>query len=138
VIASANLDLVRSICAAWERGDFSSAEWAYSEIEFIWADGPAPGRFTGLARMVEGARDWLNTWENASAAVDEYRELDGKRVLVLVSYTGRGKASGLEIGRLESKGAWLFHIESGKVIRLVQYLRRERAFADLELAPEAG
>jgi hypothetical protein len=45
---SANVELVRSIIDAWERGDYSSAEWAHPEIEFVWADGPDPSVRTGL------------------------------------------------------------------------------------------
>jgi hypothetical protein len=36
---SASLYLVRSILADWERGDFTSADWSDSEIEYEWVDG---------------------------------------------------------------------------------------------------
>jgi hypothetical protein len=44
---SANLDLVRSIFAAWERGDFGSVEWAHPVIE---ATHPAPTTSPELER----------------------------------------------------------------------------------------
>jgi hypothetical protein len=69
---SANLDLVRSIYAAWERGDFSSAEWVHPEIEFVIADGPSPGRWAGVAGSGAGFRDFLSTWEDLCVEVDEY------------------------------------------------------------------
>jgi ketosteroid isomerase-like protein len=137
-MASANLDLVRSIYADWERGDFSSAEWADPEIEYVMADGPSPGRWKGLGGMAQGFRDIMDVWAEVRIDVDEYHELDGERVLVLLDRSGRGRASGLEIGQMRTKGAHLFHVRGGKVTRFVFYWDRERALADLGLAPEAS
>jgi ketosteroid isomerase-like protein len=104
-MSQANLDLVRSIYAAWERGDFSSAEWAHREIEYVVADGPSPGSWLGLAGMANATREFLSAWdENRVEAVDEYRELDGKRVLVLFHAGGRGKRSRVDMGQISKGG----------------------------------
>src|SRR6476619_1218049 len=111
---SENLDLVRSICSDWERGECGSAAWAHPEIEYVIVDGPAPGSWTGLSGMAEGWRSWLDSWENFRTEASEYRELDGERVLVLNAHTGSGKTSGLELGQMRSKGASLFYIRGAK------------------------
>jgi ketosteroid isomerase-like protein len=138
VTASATLDLVRSIYAAWERGDFSSTDWAHPEIEYVKADGPDPGGSTGVAAMAAATRSWMSVWREWRVEGEEYRDLDGERVLALVRYSGRGKTSGMEIAQVRTTGATLFHVSGGKVTRLVFYLDRERALADLGLTPEGG
>jgi ketosteroid isomerase-like protein len=135
---SANLDLVRSIYAAWERGDWTSAEWAHPEIEYVLLDGPAPFSRKGLAGLADGWREFLNAWDDFRVENVEHRELDSERVLMLDLLSGRGATSGLELGQMQAKGASLFHIHDGKVARIVTYWDREHAFADLGLALEAG
>ena len=130
---SANLDLVRSIYADWERGEYRSIGWADPEIENEIVGGPSSGSRRGLAGMAELWRDFLSAWEDVRFGADEYRELDGERVLALTYASGRGRTSGLELGEFHPKGANLFHIQDGKVTRLVAYLDRDRAFADLGL-----
>jgi ketosteroid isomerase-like protein len=131
---SANLDLVRSICSAWERGDWGSAEWADPEIEFVvGGEGPAPGVWTGVAGMANRWREFLSAWDDVRLDVEEYRELDDERVLVLARFRGQGKTSGLELGQIDAMGTVLFHVHGGKVTKLVTYADRERALADLGL-----
>jgi hypothetical protein len=135
-MASSNLDLVRSIHASWERGDFRNSEWADPEIEFVISDGPSPGSWSGLAAMAQAMRDWLSGWEDFRIEAGEFRELDDERVLVVAHYTGHGKTSGLEIARMQTNGAELFRVCDDKVRNLVVYLESDRALADLGLAPE--
>jgi len=129
-MASANVKLVRSICAAWERGDYSSVAWADPEIEFVIADGPEPGRWTGLAGMSRGFRGFLSAWSDHRAVAEQIRELDDGRVLVLAHVDARGKASEMELGQMHAKGASVFSVRDAKVTRLACYFDRERALAD--------
>jgi ketosteroid isomerase-like protein len=130
---SENLDLVRSIYADWERGNFANANWADPEIEFELADGPEPGSVTGVAEM---ARSWshrLGVWEGFHTVPDDYREVDDERVLALYRFSGRGKGSGIDLGPMGMEGACIFHVRNGNVTRLIVYVDRARAFADLGL-----
>src|SRR5207244_5158901 len=122
--SSPNLDLVRSIYADWERGDFSSAEWAQPEIEFAMADGPSPGSWRGLASMAAAWRDFLSAWEEFRSEAEEYRELDDERVLVLARFSARGKTSGLEAAQLHVTAESLVHVRYGNVTRYVTYSDR--------------
>ena len=136
---SENLDLVRSICAPWERGDFSRAEWAHPEIEFVTADGLTPGSCGGPAAMAETfASGNLSAWEDARFLVDEYSEVDPERILVLAHYSGRGKTSGVDLGQMRTKAAHVFHLREGKVTKIIVYSDCGRALGDLGLAPETG
>jgi ketosteroid isomerase-like protein len=132
---SVNVDLVRSIYAAIERGDYSSAGWADPAIEYVVADGLEPGSVTGLDGLIRAMRNLFRAFEDFEAEAEDYRELDAERVLVLAKFRGRGKTSGAQITH---HAAEVFEIRDGKVTRIVVYFDRSRALADLGLSPEAG
>ncbi len=135
-IWSANLDVVRSVYAAWERCDFSSDEWADPEIEFAFAGGPEPESWTGPAAMADGYRDWVRARIERHAEPEEYLVIDNERILVLVRSSARARIGGQEIE--ERSLANLFDFHQGKVRRIVVYPDRELAFDDLGLGPEVG
>ena len=125
-----NLDLVRSIYANWERGDFRSTAWADPRIELVITEGLAGEVFHGLDSTAQGWRDWLSAWDGYRAQAQEYRALDGERVLVLGRMSGRGRIGGVSS---ETETANVFHLREGKVVRLELYRDRSKAFADLGL-----
>ena len=80
--------------------------------------------------MRQGWRQWLSAWDNYNAEADEYRELEGERVLVFGRMRGRGKLSGVCV---ETEFANLLHLRDRKVVRL-WLSNGEHALADLGLA----
>jgi len=129
---SENLDLVRSIYADWERGDFSSADWAHPDIVYE-SRGFDAATATGVAEMAARWREWMSAWDEYRTEADEFRELDDGRVLVLMQHGGRGKASGVGIEGVRTPGANVCEIRAGQVTRLTLYWDRSRALADLGL-----
>jgi len=129
---------VRSLRLAWDRGDFSTTDWAHPEIEYVIVDGSSRRRSTGLSGIAAAWRDFLADWEDWRAQTTDIRELDSERVLALVNLSGRNRASGLELAQIGStEGANVFHVRNGKVTKFVLYLDRDRALADVGLASQA-
>jgi ketosteroid isomerase-like protein len=120
---SANVDLVRSIYAAIERGDYWSAQWAHPQIEYVVADGPEPGSLTGREGMAQAMRNIFSAFADVRTEPEEFHALDAVRVLVLARVSGRGKTSGLQG---EHRTAEVFEIHDGKVTRIVNYFDRSR------------
>jgi ketosteroid isomerase-like protein len=130
---SANLDLVRSIYADWERGDYSRTEWADPEMEFVYADGPEPASGRGPAAMRRAWHDFLSAWRDYRAVAEEYRELDDGSIVVLTAFHARGRVSEIEVRQVLAGGASVMRIDDGKVTKVVLYYSRDRALADLGL-----
>jgi hypothetical protein len=128
---SENLDLVRSIYADWELGDFGSTAWADAELVWSAIGGPEPSGGRGLPSFSAAWRDFLEAWGDYRVRADEFRVLDAERVLVLLTARARGRASGLEALQGATEGANVFHVRGGKVTKLFIYWTREDALADL-------
>jgi hypothetical protein len=130
---SENLDLVRSIVAAHERGDYNSADWADPDIEYGIVGGLMSGSWKGQAAMAGAARELFATYTAHRTVAEEFLQLDSERVLVLAHIVGSGKTSGLELPEGQTKIAALYQVRDGKVITHVVYVNRASALADLGL-----
>jgi ketosteroid isomerase-like protein len=130
---SENLDVVRSIYANWERGDYSSTEWAHPDIEFCMIDGPEPGRWSGVTAMGAAWQRVLSGFVGFGTAGTRYEELKDGRVLAFTRFTGQAKLSGLDLSRMPGDQAAIFDIRNGRVTRIALHWDTGRLRDDLGL-----
>ncbi len=123
---SRNTEVIEGIYDDWGRGDFSRIDWAAADFELVLADGPTAGSAKG--REAAG-----RLWGEHLAAFEDFRTLveEVEVIADVTTNTGRGKASGMEVGQIPTAGANVIHLQDGKVTKLVAYWDRERAKADL-------
>jgi uncharacterized protein len=132
-MAPSNADRIRPIYEEWSRGNWRPRFDVYHpQMEWGWSD-----EFPGLAGVYDDRRDpnprlrsWLSEWEHWRVEADEYVEL-GDHVVVLVTYHGRGRGSGVEV---RQPGAHVFELRDGKVVRLEIFADRDRATMSVRAA----
>jgi ketosteroid isomerase-like protein len=153
---SANLDLVRSIYAAWERGDYSSAEcapdvdvvplfrdddkWATVsralarrfhpdiECQAIMFDGDRSG--TGLRGFRAIWLEWLAPWATYRQELDETIDV-GDRALMPLRDFGRREGSTQEV---EANPAAIWTFRDGKIARWEVFIDRAQALKSAGLS----
>ena len=79
------------------------------------------------------ARGVLSAWRDHRVIAEEYRELDDGGILALTTFRGRGEASGIELTHSLARGASVMYVREGQVERIVLYMNRAIALADLGL-----
>jgi ketosteroid isomerase-like protein len=124
-----NVEVVRAVYERWLQGDYSTAEWADSDLEFFLETPGGGGTWRGREAMASSWRDFLHAWQDFRVgAVKEIIDV-GDKVLVLHEFGGSGRESGLPIKGM--RGAALFTFEGPKVVRLA-------LFTDWDVALEAA
>ena len=131
--APGNVDLLRAIYDEWGRGNWRPRFDVYHpNMEWGWSD-----EFPGLAGVYEDHEDpnprlvaWLSGWAHWRAEADEFLEF-GDHVVVLATYHGRGRGSGVEISQ---EGAHVWELRDGKVVRLEIFATRAKALQSVQAA----
>jgi ketosteroid isomerase-like protein len=124
--ANADVEALRRVYAEWGRGNFRPRPDVYADdMEWGWSD-----EFPGLERVSHDPslrsrrlREFLSQWEDWRCEAEDYVQ-DGEFVVVLCRYRGRGKESGVEV---DTRGAHLWTMRDGKVVRLEVFSSRRRA-----------
>ena len=129
---SENLDLVRSIYAAYERGDFRTPADEFAP-DFEWVQLRAvvePGTHRGLEARDRAFRSIFEVYENFRIEPEEYIDA-GDRVIVVARSHGTARGSGMQ---LDQRFAYVWTVRDGKPVRMEQYASRDEALKALALS----
>ena len=134
MMASANLDLVRTTFAAWGRGGLD-AVLAFLDPEVDWrvrADLPDAGTYHGH----EGVRRLLARFEEVLEGIgfeaQDYIDA-GDRVVVPLHWWGRGRLSGVEVAEHQGE-TWVFTVHDGRITEVEEYRHKQQALEAAGLA----
>ena len=125
-----NVDVVKSVVAAFNSGDFPVAmELLTEDVEFDWSrrmlDGEVVRGRDEVQRFLQGVRE---IFEEIHIPAEELTDLGDGLVLLVGTARFKGRVSGLDV---EASAANLWTVRDGKVSRFRFYQTQEDALADV-------
>jgi ketosteroid isomerase-like protein len=129
-VSQENVEIVRSIIDAHERGDFDAVFAGYdSEIE--WHLSPVFARVSDFESVYYGHegvrafwRTWFAAWERADFEYEEFIDT-GDSVVTILSQRVRGRTSGIELEWTSYGQVW--RVRNGKIVHVEFFPTREEA-----------
>jgi uncharacterized protein len=125
-----NVELVRRVYEAYERGDFPAVFAAY-DPEIEWNVGRVASAGLGFDPLYVGHdgvrsfwRQWVSAWETTSFEYEEFIDA-GEQVVVLLSQRMRGRTSGIELEWNSYAQVWT--VREGKLVRTEFFPTRAEA-----------
>jgi len=109
------IEIVRAIYAAWDREEFPGpVDLLDDGIEYVNPpDALEPGTRRGLAEFSRAVARVFEGWESWKMQPEEMT-MAGDDVAVVVSYSARGRTSGVEV---EGRESALWTVKEGRAVR---------------------
>jgi uncharacterized protein len=116
-----NVELVRRILEAWNRGDLDAAA-AELDTDVVWTwpkNVPEAGTHTGRDEVMRRLEEFLEAWNGLTITIERLVDADD-RVVALVRYSGMGQESGIEVSS-RSTDAQVWTVRDGSVVSVELY-----------------
>jgi ketosteroid isomerase-like protein len=120
-----NVERLRNLIEAWERGDFDTALSFYDEGA-TWESGTAPEGariYRGPAGVARAVEEWIGAFTEYWGQIDDYLDA-GDQVVLLFREGGKGRSSGVPV---EREVGSVFTFREGKIVRVQAGLHRDEA-----------
>ena len=126
-----NVDLVRRGYDAWNSGDIDAViSLVHPDVEWVgYTHIPESGNLRGRDEVRAWLERFLDAWEEMDVQIVEVIEAEDK-VAALVSLTGRGKGSGVEVKGGVDAHVWT--ILDGNVVAVTLYQGTTDALRELD------
>jgi ketosteroid isomerase-like protein len=120
-----NVEVVRQMFDAWNRGDFDAA-WALCDSQFVIDRSRSimdSRIYSGTKEVEQFWSDWRNAWAATRWEIDDYVDA-GEDVVILGRFYGRGAESGAAV---EANISQVMTVRNGKLVRAVLFQSRSEA-----------